>query len=497
MLKITYQTLALCVLLQSFASAKLIMPVTFGDGMVLQRDTAVKIFGEASEGASITVRLNGAEKKASAHHGRWQLELDAMPAGGPYKLIVSGDGEEIIYQDVMLGEVWLAGGQSNMAFALQSLIDFETLLPDKENPQLRFIQIPVTEFGAIKRDGLEWKIADANTVRGFSAVAYFFAAELQKRLGVTVGIIGSYRGGTWNENWMTPESIKQTPELSYLFEKYDKEYAAFEDEAAYEAAYQKYLVDLEEWKKKGGWSHGMVPFAPTGPKAYQRPSGLYDCMIKPLQPYTIKGVIWYQGEGNSGRYEQFRTLFPAFVEGWRKTWGQADLPFYFVQLPPYKAASWPHFRQAQLDCSQQIPNCGMVVSEGCGDLEDIHPRVKKPIGDRLAIAVLAEEYGQQHLPYGPVFESVEFRDGKAGLRFRYAEGGLELSAKPDGAFEVAGVDKVFVSADVELKGPALLLWNDAVTDPQYVRYAYSPYPNMVLFNKEGLPASPFTTEGRD
>jgi sialate O-acetylesterase len=139
----------------------------------------------------------------------------------------------------------------------------------------------------------------------------------------------------------------------------------------------------------------------------------------------------------------------------------------------------------------------MVVSEGCGDLEDIHPKVKKPIGDRLAIAVSAEVYGQQHVPYGPVFESVEFRDGQAGLRFRYAQGGLELSAEPDGAFEIAGADKVFVSADVELKGPALLLWNKSVKNPAYVRYAYSPYPNMVLFNQQGLPASPFTTERSD
>ena len=497
MLKITYQTLALCVLLQSFASAKLIMPVTLGDGMVLQRDTAVTIFGEASEGASITVRLNGTEQKARAHHGRWQLVLDAMPAGGPYELIVSGDGEEIIYQDVMLGEVWLAGGQSNMAFHMGGLRDVQKRLPTEPNPNLRFIKIPVTEFGEINRNGLTWKIADKESVHGFSAVAYFFAAELQKRLGVTVGIIGSYRGATWNENWMTPESVRQTPELSYLFENYDKEYGVFEDEASYEAAYQEFLVKLEAWKAAGGWSSGMIPFAPTGPKAYRRPSGLYDCMIKPLQPYTIKGVIWYQGEGNSSRYEEFRTLFPAFVEGWRKTWQNPDLPFYFVQLPPYKDASWPHFRQAQLDCSQQIPNCGMVVSEGCGDLEDIHPKVKKPIGDRLAIAVSAEVYGQQHVPYGPVFESVEFRDGQAGLRFRHAQGGLELSAEPDGAFEIAGADKVFVSADVELKGAALLLWNKSVTNPAYVRYAYSPYPNLVLFNQQGLPASPFTTERSD
>lgn len=497
MLKITYQILVLCFLAQSFASAQLIMPVTFGDGMVLQRDTAVTIFGEASEGASITVRLNGAEKKASSHHGKWQLVLDAMPAGGPYELIVSGDGEEIIYQDVMLGEVWLAGGQSNMGFHMGGLRDVQKRLPTKPNPQLRFIKIPVTEFGEINREGLTWKIADKESVHRFSAVAYFFAAELQKRLGVTVGIIGSYRGATWNENWMTPESVRDEPTLKYLFDKYDREYGQFANEAEYETAYQEFLVKVTAWESAGGWSSGPRPVAPLGPKAYQRPSGLYECMIKPLQPYTIKGVIWYQGEGNSGRYEEFRTLFPAFVEGWRTTWQNPDLPFYFVQLPPYKDASWPHFRQAQLDCATSIAHCGMVVSEGCGDLEDIHPKVKKPIGDRLAIAVTAEVYGHNHQPYGPVFESVEFRDGKAGLRFRYAEGGLELSGEPDGAFEIAGADKVFVSADVELKGPALLLWNAAVTDPQYVRYAYSPYPNMVMFNKEGLPASPFTTEGSD
>ncbi len=274
MLKVTFQTLALCVLLQSFASAKLIMPVIFGDGMVLQRDTAVTLFGQASEGASITVRFNGTEQKARAHHGRWKLVLDAMPAGGPYELIVSGDGEEIIYEDVMLGEVWLAGGQSNMAFHMGGLRDVQKRLPTKANPQVRFIKIPVTEFGDINRNGLRWKIADKESVHGFSAVAYFFAAELQKRLGVTVGIIGSYRGATWNENWMTPESIRRTPELRYLFEKYDKEYGVFEDEGAYEAAYQQYLVDLEDWKKKGGWSHGMVPFAPTGPKALSAPLGL-------------------------------------------------------------------------------------------------------------------------------------------------------------------------------------------------------------------------------
>jgi sialate O-acetylesterase len=313
-------TIVFCLLLQIQAVAKITMPVTFGDGMVLQREMPLRLFGEASEGASVTVRFNGQQQTAASHNGNWMVVLEAMPAGGPYELHVSGDGEKLIFKDVMLGEVWLAGGQSNMAQALLSHIDFENYLPDEENPELRFIHIPVTEFGEIDRNGVKWNYFDRESVKMFSAVAYFFATELQKRLGVTVGIIGSYRGGTWNENWMTPESIKNEPELKYLFENYEKEYAKFKDEAAYEEAYQEYLSDLSEWKDKGGWSFGMVPFAPLGPKAYQRPSGLYNTMIKPLQPYTIKGCIWYQGEGNASRFEEFRTLFPAFVEGWRQSW---------------------------------------------------------------------------------------------------------------------------------------------------------------------------------
>jgi hypothetical protein len=217
-------------------------------------------------------------------------------------------------------------------------------------------------------------------------------------------------------------------------------------------------------------------------------------MIKPLQPYTIKGCIWYQGEGNSSRHEEFRTLFPAFVKGWRKSWENPNMPFYFVQLPPFKDASWPHFRQAQLDCSKAIKHCGMVVSEGCGDLEDIHPRVKKPIGDRLAIAITAEVYGQDHIPYGPIFKSVKFGKAKAEVQFDYSGSGLVLSEADVASFEIAGADKQFKTAEVLLQRDSLLLGNSNVDDPKYIRYAYKPNPRMILFNKEGLPASPFTTE---
>jgi sialate O-acetylesterase len=488
-------TMVLCLIFQIQAQAQVIMPVTFGDGMVLQREMPLRIFGEASEGARITVLFNGQSETVVSGDGKWMVTFKPMPAGGPYELHISGDGDEIIFRDVMLGEVWVAGGQSNMAVTLGEHIDFEKYLPQEDKSELRFIHIPVTEHGEIDRTRLKWKYFDRESVKYFSAVAYFFATELQKRLGVTVGVIGSYRGGTWNENWMTPESIKNEPELKYLFENYEKEYAKFKDEAAYEEAYQEFLSDLSEWKDKGGWSYGMVPFAPLGPKAYQRPSGLYNTMIKPLQPYTIKGCIWYQGEGNASRFEEFRTLFPAFVEGWRQSWLNPELPIYFVQLPGYgKGATWPQFRQAQLDCSQKIDHCGMIVSEGCNDEEDIHPRVKKPIGDRLAIAVSAEVYGQSHLPYGPVFKSVEFQKGKAKISFDYSGSGLVLSSDDTASFEIAGADKVYVKARVRVKNDVLVLSNNKIKQPIYVRYAYSPNPEMVLFNRDGLPATPFTSE---
>ena len=218
-------------------------------------------------------------------------------------------------------------------------------------------------------------------------------------------------------------------------------------------------------------------------------------MIKPLQPYTIKGCIWYQGEGNSSRHEEFKTLFPAFIEGWRKSWQNPELPFYFVQLPAYgKGSTWPQFRQAQLECFEKIPHCGMVVSEGCGDEKDIHPKVKKPIGDRLGIAISAEVYKQPHVPYGPQVKKVNYYKNKAKVSFDYCDNGLVLSETNIDSFEISGEDKKFRVAQIEIKGNTLYIWNNEVQRPKYIRYAYRPYPQMVLFNKEGLPASPFTTE---
>jgi sialate O-acetylesterase len=474
--------------------AEIIMPVTFGDGMVLQRDAPLRIFGQASEGAEVSIEFNGQKERVTAESGRWMAQLEPMPAGGPYELRISGDGSRLDLKDVMLGEVWLAGGQSNMAMALRSTKDAGEHLPANRNSQLRLLRIPVTEFGAIRREGVGWQQFDRDSVKNFSAVAYFFAVELQKRLGVPVGIIGSYRGATWNENWMTPESIKCEPALKYLFDRYEEEYARFENEAAYERAYQEYLLELREWRAKGGWSHGMVPFAPLGPKAYQRPSGLYNCMIRPLQPYSIKGCIWYQGEGNSSRHKEFRTLFPAFVDGWRKTWENPDMPFYFVQLPAYKDESWPQFRQAQLDCAKSIRHCGMVVPEGCGDATDIHPKTKKPIGDRLAIAVSSEVYGQKHVPYGPIFRSVHFEGKVATVSFDCVGRGLVLRSKSTRAFEISGTDKVYKEANYRLENGQLVLWHDEVSEPKYVRYAYTANPDMCLFSRDGLPASPFTSE---
>lgn len=519
----TLVRLAVCLLIASLAAAgdttgsdrganPWQLPVCFTDNMVLQRDRPVAIWGNATPGSEITIYFSprpGALRQASGQagqagqtvktkaqkNGSWRTQLKPMQANStPQNLRIASslDRKSVILKNVLVGEVWFAGGQSNMAFTLKQTTDWNEHKPTKPNPSIRFLHIPVTEFGPINDRNLTWKICDKRSASSFSAVAYFFAAELQRRIKVPVGIIGSYRGGTWNENWMTPESIRDEPKIKHLFDTYDKAYGKFKDEAAYEKAYQAYLIKLKEWRAKGGWSHGMVPFAPLGPKAYQRPSGLYDCMIKPLQPYSIKGVIWYQGEGNSGRHEEFRTLFPAFIKGWRKTWENPEMPFYFVQLPPYKAEHWPHFRQAQLDCAKAIPNCGMVVSEGCGDLNDIHPKVKKPIGDRLANAACVEQYGQKGPAYGPMYKSVLQKDDKLIVMFDCVGSGLLCKGEKLSSFEIAGEDKAFVKAKARIVGEAIEVWSINVTQPVSVRYAFAPFPVMDLFNKEGLPASPFT-----
>lgn len=477
-------------------SSSLRLPVCFTDNMVLQRNRPVVIWGETMPGSDITIRFAKQSVTTKATKaGRWRCILKPMPANStPQVLRISStlDRKTLELKNVLVGEVWLAGGQSNMAFPLRSHKDWKEHLPSKPNPAIRILQIPVTEFGEINRKHLKWRIYDKTTTPIFSAVSYFFATELEKRLKIPVGIIGSYRGGTWNENWMTPESIKNEPKLKYLFEKYDKEYGTFKDEAEYEAAYQDFLVKVEAWEAKGGWSGGHRPMAPVGPKAYQRPSGLYECMIQPLQPYTIKGVIWYQGEGNSWRYDEFRTLFPAFIKGWRKTWENPDLPFYFVQLPPFNAKQWPHFRQAQLDCAKAIPHCGMVVSEGCGDLNDIHPKVKKPIGVRLANAVCVKEYGQNGPAYGPMHTSVLRKGNRLIVTFDHVGSGLVCKGEKLSSFEIAAKDKVFVKADAKIVGKTIEVFSKPVAEPVSVRYAYTAFPVMDLFNKEGLPASPFT-----
>lgn len=479
---------------------KLKLPVCFTDNMVLQRNFPVIVWGDAKAASEITIRFAGQTVTTKADkNGRWRAQLKPMAANAKPQVLQiasSSDPQKERLQNVLVGEVWLAGGQSNMGFPLRSHTDWKKHLPVKPNPAIRFLHIPVTEFGAINRKHLKWRICDSTSSPTFSAVAYFFAVELQRRIKTPVGIIGSYRGGTWNENWMTPDSIRDEPKIKYLFDKYDKEYGKFKDEAAYEEAYQEYLVKLKEWRAKGGWSYGRVPFAPLGPKAYQRPSGLYECMIKPLQPYAIKGVIWYQGEGNSSRHEEFRTLFPAFVKGWRKTWENPNLPFYFVQLPPFKAAWWPQFRQAQLDCARAMSHCGMVVSEGCGDRNDIHPRVKKPIGIRLASAVCVEQYGQAGPAFGPMQKSVKRNGNKLMVTFDHVGSGLIARGEKLSSFEIAGNDKVFVKADARISGDTIEVSSKRVPAPQSVRYAYAPFPIMDLFNKEGLPASPFSARLR-
>ena len=479
------------------STAALELGIPFTDCMVLQRNQPVKIWGKGANGHTVTVQFRTQSRSARVADNRWEVTLDPLAAGGPDSLCVQCGKETRQLVDVLVGEVWIAGGQSNMGVPMRSHEDAEHFLAQAHDAELRILQLPVTEFGTYDRSRIRWRESTPESAGWFSAVAFFFARQLRERLRVPVGIIGCYRGATCNEYWTPRDLLQADPASKALVERYERQAAAFASPREYDRAYQVYVEKRAAWQAAGGWSTGVCPFPPMGPKSYQRPGGLYETMVTPLQPFALRGAIWYQGEGNASRPEQYESMFPALVRGWRRDWGQGEFPFLFVQLPPYDGVPryvWARFREAQLACWRSIPNSGMIVSAGCGDRDDIHPAMKKPIGDRLAIAAHARVYGRDIVPFGPVFRAMTIEGTRAVLSFDYTGSGLEARPGPLGSFEICGPDRAFRPAAACIDGDHVMVSCKGIDDPVAVRYAFRSYPVMDLYNREGLPATPFRTD---
>jgi len=346
----------------------------------------------------------------------------------------------------------------------------------------------------------KWNPCAPASVPGFSAVAYYFGRDLRKSLGIPVGLIGSYFGGTPAEAWTDQTTLAENPELKTILDVQARKEAEFDpvkmeeanrkNQAVYDAALAK--ASAEGTKQPNGRPVVLLP-----PKIdHRRPTGLYNGMIAPLQPYALRGVIWYQGEKNNVAPLLYRKLFPAMISSWRKQWGLGDFPFLFVQIAPFKKME-PGIREAQFLTWKSTPNTAMVVTTDVGDAEDVHPRNKEPVGLRLALAARALAYGEQIVYSGPEYDSMSIRENRAVIHFKHIGGGLVSKDGELRGFFIAGADGNFRPAKAEIQGDTVEVFSEDIPSPAAVRYGWANVPDVNLTNKEGLPASPFRTDVSD
>lgn len=435
----------------------------FSDNAVLQADKEVPVWGAADDGEQVAVSIimkdKGVAAKAIAKDGKFLLKLPKMEAGGPYELVFTAKNTVTI-KNVLIGEVWVCGGQSNMEWSVNGSADPQKTKEGAKNSKIRRFKVPHRASAKPETTVTgKWEECSPETVGNWTAVGYFFGRYLNSQLNnVPVGLIDDNWGGTIAEAWMPEKHLADHADLKSLLKPID----------------------------------GKNPNVACA---------LYNGMIYPVQPYAIAGAIWYQGESNAGRAYQYRTLFPLTIQSWRDSWGQGDFPFLFVQLAPFKKivaepqeSDWAELREAQLMTSQKVKNTAMAVITDVGDEKDIHPKQKEPVGQRLALAALALAYGKKIEHSGPEFGNLNVQGNKAILGFTHLGGGLVCKGDKLTGFTICGEDKNFVNADATIQDDKVVVSSPKVDKPVAVRFGWADYPVINLWNKAGLPASPFRTD---
>ena len=478
----------------------------FADHMVLQQKMEVPIWGTAKVGEPVTVDFAGQHvATTAAPDGKWLVKLQPLAANAtPQTLTISGTNTLTI-NDVLVGEVWICSGQSNMERELgpwpgQKLIDnYEQERAEATHPLIRHFKVGkrVAAEPQAELPGGNWVVCSPETVNGFTAVGYFFGRDLSQALNVPVGLIHSSWGGTPAESWTRQEALENSPELHGILDTQAKAVADYPEQLAkYKADEPALLQKYEAAAKEAATDGKSAPHKPappadprTGPN---RPSGLYNGMIAPLEPCAIRGVIWYQGESNVGRAQQYLPLFSAMITDWRTVWHEGAFPFLFVQIAPC-VRNEPDLREAQRLTALQVPNTAMAVLTDSGDATDIHPSHKQAVGARLALAAEALAYGQKVEWSGPAYEAMKTDGNAVDLSFTHVGGGLVAKDGDLKGFTVAGADGKFVPAMAEIQGDRVRVSSEQVPAPVAVRYGWANVPDVNLFNKEGLPASPFST----
>ncbi len=489
------------------AAAAVKLPAVLAHHMVLQRDAAVPIWGWATPGEEVNLAIAGQTKTTTAGaDGKWSVKLDKLSAGGPHTLTVTGKNKLTI-NDVMIDEVWLASGQSNMVHIMPYSSDFATEEPVANYPGLRIFTVARAVNQTPQEDCLgNWTPISPKTVGNVSSVAYHFGRELHQTLGVPVGIITSALGSTPIEAWISLEAQKSRPELRVLLSSWDEKAAAYQPESA-KIAYEK---DLEAWKEAAAKAKGEGAPAPREPKPPihprdqpQHPAVMFNGMIAPLIPCAIRGAIWYQGEHNAQREDSaalYRQQLPLLISDWRTRWGRSDLPFAWVQLPNFdtttrspRMTGWPLIRESQLQ-SLAVPNTGMAVTIDIGDFDSVHPANKRSFGHRLALWARAEVYGEKIPWSGPLFVGSQAQGSAIEVSFRHTDGGLIAKNGDLKGSLIAGADKEWHTAGARIVNERVLVSSPDVKAPVAVRYSWTDNPDGNLCNAAGLPASPFRTD---
>ncbi len=484
------------------------LPTIFGDHMVLQRDLPVVIWGWAEPGQTVTVSMGPQNKSVTAsQQGQWRVQLAPLQASREGQTLRVKTKDSLIkFEDVLVGEVWLCSGQSNMEWRVSQSDDAEQEIANANCPLIRHIEIdhvmlPEPQSDVASKKG--WEVCTPKTVPSFTATGYFFGRELFDQLDVPIGLVNSCWGGSNIEAFTSLEGFKQVPSLSEYVSRIE---ASQPENPAYQKAVVETMVATQQWLTQaeqaleGGQRVTLPPALPKGVlplMAWADPANKHNAMIEGLVPYRIRGSIWYQGESNHAEGMRYVDKTRALVRGWRQAWGQPDLPYYYVQIAPYVYGEedpeiLATFWEAQQAIEKEIPHTGMVVIHDVGNLRDIHPRNKKPVGRRLALQALNKTYGKDVVCGGPQFARLRLQGETLCVRFTRTGSGLVTSdGKAPDWFEIAGLNGLFVPAQARIDGTSVMLSHADIKKPFAVRYAWSKMAEPNLRSKEGFPVSPF------
>jgi sialate O-acetylesterase len=500
-----FACLLVITLISSFSFGTIWLPSIISDNMVLQAQTDASIWGKAAANSQVSIVCSWDKENTltvkSDEQGKWTATIKTPKDGKNGFITITCGKETRTISNILIGQVWLCSGQSNMAWTLEQF-----KMPEKESkkikyPKIRLFTVKKIPAAEPQEDCFgEWVECNPENALQFSAVGYYFGKELYGKTHKPIGLINSSFGGTPAQAWTSKKALENNTALhAYLA-------ADANNEANKEKYQQEYNNTLKEWKNQvakavaTGKPAAKKPQPPTQLREHYKCGSLYNAMINPLIPFAIKGAIWYQGEANADNAIGYRTLFPAMIADWRTNWRQGDFPFYFVQLAGFgqtaAGTDWPMLREAQT-MALAMPNTGMAVAIDIGDANNIHPKNKLAVGKRLALWAMAKNYGRKNLVCsGPMYKGMKIEGDKIRISFDYAKEGLKLAPKTKivKGFTIAGSDKNFVPAKAKICKDSVLVWSEQIKQPVAVRYGWANWSDCNVYNKKNLPASPFRTD---